>query len=246
MPVSFSSSLSSEAERLRHNSVLLFPFQLDALANLCPRPFTVLDIPFSCLYWKGRPRPASLDWKNNRELRRFAIAKSCVGGSNRDPRIHYRMRMPRGGSLGRRKEFEVANTLAVARATTAYNGERHLAAIRALPFGGFMASIWIPGASAAIWMPLWFNREHQRELEGRHSEVRRASQGVRRVCRRGWQPAWVFEPSDTHPFLLVITSVHMNFDKCRQRTEAVLYKELSTKVKIVVTLRIYDRTVQSF
>lgn len=61
------------------NSVLLFPFQLDALANLCPRPFTVLDIPFSFI--ERDTLAASLDWKNNRELRRcFAIAKSCVAG----------------------------------------------------------------------------------------------------------------------------------------------------------------------
>jgi len=40
-------------------------------------------------------------------------------------------------------------------------------------FRGFMAPIWIPGASAAIWMPLWFNREHQRELEGAAARLQR-------------------------------------------------------------------------
>lgn len=75
LPVLF---VLKKAERLRENSVLLFPFQLDALANLCPRPLRYSIFRFPAFIERDTPS-TGLDWKNNRALRRSnRVAKPCV------------------------------------------------------------------------------------------------------------------------------------------------------------------------
>lgn len=66
-PFACFSSLSSETECLRE---LLFPFQLDVLANLCPRPFILYSIFRFLAFIERNTLDESLDWKNN-------LAASC-------------------------------------------------------------------------------------------------------------------------------------------------------------------------
>jgi len=72
-PFACFSSLSSETECLRELRSS-FPLSIRCARKFMSAPvYTVLDIPFSCLYWKEHPRRESwmsLDWKNN-------LAASC-------------------------------------------------------------------------------------------------------------------------------------------------------------------------
>jgi len=148
-------------------------------------------------------------------------------------------------SLDWRKEFafEVASSGSFAGDGRVMAGRETFGCNSSAAFRGFMATIWIPGASAAIWMPLWFNREHQRELEGRQRGAPRLRRGEARLPT-GMEASLNFRASrHESPFSPGNYDTVNPYELCKCRKNPL--QKIFTKMDWNSN-RIYDKTTRNY